>query len=162
MWQIKKKTISDYGKMLKYRGKYRYSDISVDLKSPQIKVCMWNIPQHNNLSPTSLLITWTLTSFVAGATNQPDKQTQSGSYLRAGRVRPMKPSIIAYQLNCGDSLLKNEICFFLLLNTKEEILNKIRWVIKQFLVHMGFHKIFWLMPIVFLALQWKLRFTKTV
>ncbi len=62
--------------------------------------CMYvkHIPQHNNLNPTSLLIT--LTVFVAGvvprylllilsvgarmhadtgATNQPDKQTQTGS-----------------------------------------------------------------------------------
>ncbi len=30
-----------------------------------------HIPQHNNLSPTSLLVTLTLTAFVAGATNQP-------------------------------------------------------------------------------------------
>ncbi len=48
-----------------------------------------HIPQHNNLSPTSLLIP--LTVFVAGATNQPDIQTQTGSYLRSGRVRTMKP-----------------------------------------------------------------------
>ncbi len=39
--------------------------------SPQINKCMYvkHIPQHNNLSPTSLLIT--LTVFVAGATNSP-------------------------------------------------------------------------------------------
>ncbi len=52
-----------------------------------------HIPQHNNLSPTSLLITLTLTAFVAGATNQPDIQIQTGNKLRARRVRPMKPSI---------------------------------------------------------------------
>ncbi len=39
----------------------------------------------------SLLVT--LTVFVAGATNQPDIQTQTGSYLRSGRVRTIKPSI---------------------------------------------------------------------
>ncbi len=31
MYFIKKNTISDYGKMLKYREKYRETDISVDL-----------------------------------------------------------------------------------------------------------------------------------
>ncbi len=51
------------------------------------------IPQHNNLSPTSLRITLTLTAFVSGATNQTDKQTQTGSKIRSRRVRPMKPSI---------------------------------------------------------------------
>ncbi len=51
-----------------------------------------HIPQHNNLSPTSLLIT--LTVFVAGATNQTDIQTQTRSYIRSWRVRPMKPSIL--------------------------------------------------------------------
>ncbi len=35
-----------------------------------------HIPRHNSLSPASLLITLTLTAFVAGATNQTDKQTQ--------------------------------------------------------------------------------------
>ncbi len=52
-----------------------------------------HIPQHNNLSPTSLLITLTLIAFVAGATNQTDKKTQTGSSLQARLVCPMKPSI---------------------------------------------------------------------
>ncbi len=53
---------------------------------------------------------------------------------------------------------------FLLLNTKEEILNNVGNQIKEcgFLVHMNFHKIFWLMYIVFLAMQWKLKENATV
>ncbi len=52
-----------------------------------------HIPEHYKLSSTSLLITLTLPAFVAGATSQKDKQTQTGSQLRAWCVRPMKPSI---------------------------------------------------------------------
>ncbi len=44
-----------------------------------------HIPQHNNLSPTSLLIT--LTVFVASATNSPIYKPRPGSYLRSERVR---------------------------------------------------------------------------
>ncbi len=54
--------------------------------SPQINKCMYvkHTPQHNNLNPTSLLIT--LTVSVAGATNQPDIQTQT-PVLTSVRVR---------------------------------------------------------------------------
>ncbi len=34
-----------------------------------------HIPQHKNMSPTSLLITLTLTAFVVGANSQTDKET---------------------------------------------------------------------------------------
>ncbi len=74
------------------------------LKSGRNK-CMYvkHIPQHNNLSPTSLLIT--LTVFVAGATNQPDIHSSTDRKLTSVRARAPDETVYTNSLLDINSIL---------------------------------------------------------
>ncbi len=70
--------------------------------------CMYvkHIPHHNNLNPTSSLIT--LIVFVAGATNSPIYKHRPGVNFGPGAWAPMKPSI-----QSPDIIIAGHYCLFI-------------------------------------------------